>query len=342
VTGLRSFAILLLLSLVTAGAGIALTAWSTEKVRNSAETVADEDPYCIQVPGEGDYRAVRTLADISNLNLHSSSDHHHAVLAVHRIDGTELLHWSKRNQKFMRGALGPPAIYCTPAPHYLAAIDTRIRQESPSSIIQIEGMVLSIPRSFRPTAKSNSHGILFYARSPSFEHLQISPKYRARTSPDQGSAFIEIDFGRTGFLNQRLHKADASYRVENAGFELGLSKQLVWHLPALESPLYRPSVDYFARSPSGQIETLISCDSIAGGDCIHSFYDNDWTYTFHHRKEFLGEWKAMQDRLSTLVKSFVNSGKLMSFKSGLLGSHFVYKLDRPNSSYMDSPTSTRN
>jgi hypothetical protein len=278
----RRFALLVLLALTGAAAAwVALTELSSWKVRSSAEAIAGDDPYCIQISGDRDYREVRTLADLSILRMRvdsRSSSGHHAVLAIERVDGTELLHWSYWNQAFMGGAMGPPAIYCTPRSHYLATVGRRLRPESPASVIRVEGMTFSVPRSFRPYARYNSHGILFNASAPLFENPEVPSVHGLPVSPEQLSAVVEISFGKTGRPTEWLHKNDSS-----------------------------------------------------PGDCMHTFYHNGWTYTFHHPREFLGDWKAMQERLSALAASFLTSRPIVSIEEGLYESHMVSKLPRPNS-----------
>lgn len=306
---------------------------SIEKVRNSAETEANDDPYCLQVNGGGEYREVRQLADISifSMRVPSGGDGHHAILAIERIDGTELLHWSYRKQKFVSGVVGPPAIYCTPRPHFLTNINENFHPESRSKNIRVDRMYLSIPRSFHSKAMGNSRGIYFYATPPLFEALKTSTEVDTLPPIVSISSFIEVNFGKTGRQEVWLHKNDDSHKVENVGFETGLSKQLVWYLPsARKSPADHPFADYYFRLSNGQLQTLITCGTETGGDCHHTFYDNEWTYTFHHKKEFLYDWKGMQERLSSLAKSFVSSGEVISSDKGLDESHTVNKLTRPN------------
>ncbi|MGZ8175463.1 MULTISPECIES: hypothetical protein [Methylobacter] len=316
---------------------------SIEEVLNSAETVAGNTPYCLQVTGDGDYREVRTRNDISIFNMPVKYldigvyAHHHAVMVVERNNETELWHWSYWNHAFLGSVIGPPAIYCTPQPHFLAAIAKHSQPEPDFIRIRITSMTFSAPKSFRLSASSGeSCGIRFRASSPLFEAVGTVPDDKSETYSSFTASFVNVDFGKRK-LNEWLHRnrGDVSQEVKDAGHALGLKKQEVWYLPSAQKTptTYKPSAEYYSRSSNGEILTLISCAGEARGKCFHVFYHEGWTYHFYHEKEFLKDWHTMQERLVLLTKSFISSGKINSFEENfaMCNPHKVFKLAPPNS-----------
>lgn len=313
---------------------------SIEEILNSAEAIAGNAPYCLQVTGDGDYREVKTRNDISIFNMPVKyldvSSHHHAVMVIERNNETELWHWSYWNHAFLGGVIGPPAIYCTPQPHSLAVIAKNSQSEPNFITIRVTGMTFSAPRAFRLRASSgNSCGILFRASSPLFEAIGTLPDYKGETYSSVTAFSVSVDFGKRK-LDEWLHKDNVSNEVKNAGYMVGLNKQEVWYLPSAQrSPAtYKPSAEYYIRSSDGEILTLINCAGEARGKCLHYFYHDGWTYHFYHEKEFLKDWKVMQERLVLLTKSFIGSGKMNSFEENFAecNPHKVFKLAPPNSS----------
>jgi hypothetical protein len=309
--------IVLLVAVVTAAVCAVASEYSIAKIRSSAEAAAGENPYCLQVSGNGDYREVRSLYDLSIFRMRSSSGTYHAVLVIQSGSDSKLLHWSYWNLDFRDGAIGSPALYCTPEPHSLAALTRSPRREPEAITFRVEGMTFKVPRAFRPVALDGPYrGMTFFATPPRFDPLEKPPQYDKPVDGETILQHIEVNFGQTDRPQVWSRRDDRYYKTQEVGEEAGLNKRLVWYLdPATKVPRDgRPSIDYFEQASDGRIRTSIKCPAGEKGSCLHAFSMNGWTYTFHHTPAAVGNWRAMQERLSSLTTSFVISGKLVSIK----------------------------
>ncbi len=105
-------------------------------VKAAAEQAADGQPYCLQVStglSRPDYRAARTLLDLSALTMQSRVSsglymEHHAILVVGLGVRPELFHWSHRQRQFIRGVISTarpadsPLVACQVQRDFLARL----------------------------------------------------------------------------------------------------------------------------------------------------------------------------------------------------------------------------
>lgn len=319
----RALFILAILGMV----GFAIRQWSINVVIRAAERTANGNPYCVQVTGESWDREIRELGDLSIFNMPvryfgSSVTGHHAVMAVETSERLLLFHWSYWEQDFIPGIIGPPALYCRPESGYLHLHNRSSFSDASFVRFRSDEMVFSVPRAFRPSASARE--VSFYSIAPTFTPHRWRQE-DARITAEDINFLVEVNFGETGRSDSWLHKPGESYVVEVRGKENGLNKHVVWYLPsAKRSKAYTPSEDYFVRSPEGRITTLISCPGGTAGDCLHTFYDQGWTYTFKHKKSLLPIWRNMHKRLTALTTSFVISNRLVSYENST-ESHRVFE-----------------
>jgi len=266
------------------------------RVSASARALAGNLPYCIQIPGDGDYVEAKTKSDISPFRMVGSGGNHHAVLIVGNENDAKYYHWSYWSHSFVEGVYGLPPIYCKPQQRFLDAMP--LPAKDPIALrFYFVGRHFSVQRTYYPSVNwASRQALVFYAAAPDF-----------LPSPDRKElgSYIDIVFGKGPLLPSWLSVTNDSYLVDQVDPEFGLQKQQVWHRTSSAGPKGKfSSTQYFQRIGKGEVTTLISCNS---GNCTHIFEQDGWSFYFHHTTERLPEWKSMQAKLSTVAHSFVVS-----------------------------------
>jgi len=270
-----------------------------EKVRNDAEALAGGRPYCIQIPAkDAEYRPVRQWSDLAIFALRGSGPLHHAVLVVGPHETAEVFHWSYWSQRFIAGTAGPQPIYCDPRADFLKSSATSTDDRTHIDYY-MAGRHFSIPRAYRPVPRwAGQFGLLFYAAAPRFQPLSEAPSRN-----DRVNNLVEVAFQSPYGLETHLRVAGIQYVVESSADEHGLNKQMVRYAGSTQQ-----GVQYFLRSPHGRVITLIECSDRDDVQCLHSFEHDGWTYRFHHVPSEVPNWRAMQQRLTDLTRSFSRPG----------------------------------
>ena len=293
-------AILLLLFCIAIG--IFVFRWSISRVKSSALNSAGKKPYCLQISGEAGYEEVRSIKDLSIFRMRAAHDNHHAVLVMENGSAIERFHWSYWKGAFVPGAIGSPAIYCTPRHDFLEVIERSPLPKPASFKFTLDGIAFSIPFSFRPTVIESDAAlsITFFASAPDFGPLKNPPGYnRAAPYPDIFS-FVEAHFGSRDDLSRWLIRNSSTDKVEDAGDEYGLQKQFTWYLPRNSTA----ALQYLAKNKSGDVSTVILCPGSNLGSCLHIFKKDGWIYSFNHGEAEVPHWESMQKKLVSVVDSF--------------------------------------
>lgn len=267
-----------------------------ERVRNDAEALAGGRPYCVQIPAkDAEYKPVRQWSDLAIFALRGSGALHHAVLVIGTHQTAEVFHWSYWSQRFIAGIYGPQPIYCDPRADFLKSPGVTSVEDRTQLDFYMAGRHFSIPRAYGPVPRwAGQFGLLFNAAAPRFEPLNQTP---SRT--DRFKTLVEVAFQSPYGLETHLRVAGAHYIVESSADEHGLKKQIVRYARSTQ-----PGVQYFLRSPDGRVTTLIQCSDRDDVPCGHSFEQDGWTYRFRHMPSDIADWRALQQRLTDLTRSF--------------------------------------
>lgn len=267
------------------------------KVIDSAEEIAANEPYCIQVNGGNDYKEALALSDFSGKNMRGSElGNYHAILVIGDVYKPKLLNWSYRKESFLPNVYGVPAIYCSPRPHF-AKILPKTSDVAPEKINFVySGMKFSIPKLALPSS-TGVDGFVFR----DFNH---------EISPDELSiSLVEVNFRLTDRMQIWLYrKSNPNYIVEKDNDKFGLKKQSAWYFGSGErkkKPNDPGSIQYYLESETGVISTLIDCPNDSRGECNHEFHRDGWTYTFRHKPSRATEWKELEDRVVKLTRSYI-------------------------------------
>jgi hypothetical protein len=109
--------------MLTVGGGLALLAayavFVMYSAGASAEQIAAERPYCIQIASGGRFRSVRSRLELLGFYMMSNGSVRHAVLAVKNGSVLETYHWSYKNNVFAADEYGPQPVHCVVATDFL-------------------------------------------------------------------------------------------------------------------------------------------------------------------------------------------------------------------------------
>lgn len=299
----------LLILTISMGA-LFFTRWSQANINyvvESAEKIADNEPYCIDVVSGNSYKEAVSLSDFSGSRMRAPHSWGwyagpHAILAIGSGVQPDIYHWSYRGKSFIKDDGSKSPVYCNPRSHFA----TTFSGEQTAELFhrfRFAGMHLSIPPIYRASIFNGSSNptITFYATAPNFE-----------SAPEVGRAdaiysHIELNFADTDRTDVWHTKDGPAYIVEESGEEYGLKKQAKWYVGSgrRREKSGVPSFQYFNISSDNKIVTVIDCPDSVRGECLHAFRSGGWTYTFHHRPVYLAEWKTMQEKLVKLTRSFI-------------------------------------
>lgn len=253
--------------------------------RISAKELAGVFPYCIQIPSLGTYVEAKTFFDYFPFRMWGSGNNHHAVLIVKSDERTKYFHWSYKKGRFLEGALGPPPAYCKFRENFL---ETHASNNSETNIeFYYAGKYFSIPMVYNPSVDwAGSRALRFFTHS-----ISNQP--------------IEVKFGTSPLALTRLYaKINDTPLVEESASEFGLQKQFLWKRnPTTGEKENSYETQYFIRANNGEISTRIECNSY--GYCGQTFVKDGLHYYFRHTTETLSTWQTTQDKLVSLVTSFV-------------------------------------
>ena len=287
-------------------AGIAFLWWSRaniDYVTRSAEQIAGNEPYCIDVASGGERKPATSLDDFSGYNMravHSGEMYlgPHAILAVGAGNSPALYHWSHTRKSFITEPSGPQPVYCEARRHFTDTL-TNTPAVSPQSI-RFGGMRLSAPDRYRLHISGAT--LIFTAAAPDFENAPPAQSEQAIMS------FVEVNIVDSDRTDAWLSRTNSDFIVEDSGEEYGLRAQTRWSVATdgRKKP-YSPSFEYFNLSDDNRVATVILCLDKVKVPCIHTFRSGGWTYTFHHNPSDLKQWKRMQDKLVELTHSFVQA-----------------------------------
>ncbi|MEK6663736.1 MAG: hypothetical protein AABY73_07710 [Pseudomonadota bacterium] len=280
---------------------------SPEAVKRRAEAIAGDKPYCIQVWGNGNYKEASLHSDLAFSAPDNSWElDYQAFLVEGSGDNPKVLYWSFGKKTFIDGTRSAPPLVCTPRLHFAENLKMTPGIEPSHFDFRVAGRKFSVPYSYRPVVRGGGDpGMTFFAAAPSFSALGKLPAYGQPVSMEDINHHIEVEFRRSDRLHTWLQKTDSSNNVQEAGSAFGLNRDRVgWH-GGLSSRTPNEHFQYFFQSADGQITTLIRCPDSQRGYCMHTFYHNGYTYTFHHTPANLPNWKEMQRNLGTLMNSFI-------------------------------------
>lgn len=303
-SGLRITLMWLIPSTLGLAGGVVVYSWSQENINHviaSAETIAGNTPYCIQVASANDDKEATFRSDYSGYHMRTQGGPH-ALLAIGNGNQPEIYHWSYHNKSFIKDS-AQYAIYCKPRAHFAITMLDKPVSEQPSKHFRYAGMTLSIPQKYKSKVIGfNYPAITFYSTAPAFENVPDAKDSGAINS------HIEVNFIDTNRTDYWLTKDDSSHIVETSGEEYGLKKNTLWYVGSGPREKLRPRYfQYFNVSNDNRVVTVINCSDIVKGQCLHAFRHDGWTYTFHHSPVDLPEWKSMQDKLVKLTHSFIET-----------------------------------
>lgn len=276
--------------------------WAEENIYwviNSAEEIAGNEPYCIQVNGGIDYKEALALSDLSGNNMRGAElGNYHAILVIGDVSKPKLLNWSYNRKSFLSDVYGNPAIFCLPQKHF-AKVLTNTPKSKPKKLgFVYSGMKFSIPSN----ARSFTHGV---------NHLGFSfNDVRGEITPDM-HALISVDFESSGVMQGWIYRQNSpNHIVEDDGEVYGLKKQNTWYFGSGErrKKANDPEhIQYYQESNTQVVSTLIACPNDLRGECMHTFQRDGWTYTFKYKPTHVSEWKRLEERVVKLTNSYIVS-----------------------------------
>lgn len=300
------FSIFGMLLILAVYAGFLCVVEQRNRVRNSAQLTAGDQPFCVQVPaGDALYKQAESWIDLTIFVMRGNGAPHHGVLIVGSVEDPELFHWSYWKQSFIKGILGPQPIYCNPRAKFLETPNSESASDFTHVNFYMGGQYFSIPKAYAPEPNwVDGFSLRFGAQAPAFEPAQTAfinsrqnnrvkvAFYPKETIPNWPK--IPVDAADIESLADDYE----SDKNDNYGLEKRTSRSATTGLP-------NGGAAYFQRSPEGDVTTIIRCSERADVQCSHSFEDDGWVYEFHHLPAEIPEWQAMQDRLVKLTDSFV-------------------------------------
>jgi hypothetical protein len=270
-----------------------------------AQTITNGQPYCIQIPGDrAEYREATSWKDLTVFRLRGSGARHHAVLVVGSYQDAELFHWSYWKNEFVKGTYGQQPIYCNPRINFLNELNATVELDQTHLDFHMAGMHFSIPNGFHPKPLwSGRFGLLISVSLPAF-----SPTAKPWPTGVLGDTLVEVAFYQRPRLQTWLQSPNAEMSVIPSTQKYGLDSQVV------SSNRYgSKSTQYFVRAADGRVTSLLQC--IDGGDCLHSFEHDGWTFDFRHATSDISRWREMESQLVALVRSFIKQRESQQVKT---------------------------
>ena len=300
----------LLFFMITIGS-ISFFWWSQaniDHVVESAEKIAGNELYCIDVVSDNEYKEANSLSDFSGYRMRAPHGWGwyagpHAILAIGSGVQPDIYHWSYNSKSFIKDSGSRSPVYCNPKLHFATVISDK-NLVGQSNKFRFAGMSLSIPPIYRAEIfnGSSSPTIIFYATAPNFENV---PEVGQANAID---SHIELNFADTDRADVWLTTDGQAYIVEESGEEYGLKTHTKWYVGSGTREKNRqPSFQYFETSNDKRIVTVIDCPDKVKGQCLQAFRSGGWTYTFHHSPADLPKWKIMQEKLVNLSHLFIKS-----------------------------------
>ena len=122
-------------------------------------------------------------------------------------------------------------------------------------------------------------------------YLDTSAAFKLLAAEEHADAFLAF---------YREHRGDNW--ISSDLLRIEVSRAVARNWPALIPDAQRllDAFEYVQIDDKGRIVTAISCMS----ECLHHFSHDGVTFSFHHRREDLPEWRAMQGRLIALHATF--------------------------------------
>ena len=117
------------------------------------------------------------------------------------------------------------------------------------------------------------------------------------------SCYASMHFSRDNKLDSWHDKQEKDTRIESLGVVHGLIKERV-------VSSHRVYIQYYAIDSEGKTITLIHCFENSKYQCTHIFSDGEVSYYFHYIYGDIQLWIEVQDRISTLFRSFISKSAL--------------------------------
>lgn len=270
-----------------------------QKVIDSAEEVAANEPYCIQVNGGNDYKEALALSDFSGKNMRGAEHgNYHAILVIGDVYKPKLLNWSYNKESFLSNVYGNPGIFCSPQRHFAKTLTDIPKVKPEKQEFVYSGMKFSIPSN----TNSFTNGV---------NHLGFSfNDVRGEITPDM-HALISVDFESSNVMQAWIYRPSSpNHIVEADGEEYGLKRQNTWYFgdgkkkKKTNTPEY---IQYYQESNTQVVSTLIGCPNSSRGECMHTFQRNGWTYTFRYKPIHVSDWRQLEQRVVKLTNSYIVS-----------------------------------
>lgn len=255
-------------------------------VTQSAQKIAEENPYCIGLNGRS--RALSSLEDLTILTMDKNSLNHHAFLLVHKNGEIfEPYHWSYLQSKFLPGVVNwksgnSPSIPCRPAPNFIKNIPLISNSEIMDIEFYVHDYFLKIPQKYAPHV--SSHYISISAQPPIF--MALNPKNRSSRVSMEIISRAWIENLQKNYISQF-----STGKIGNLNGAKSTTDNTDW---------------YYKLNNDGKPETVIGCYPSRASEieCQHRFYRNGAMYTFYHSKDLLFQSDEMEQNLFDLFESF--------------------------------------
>jgi hypothetical protein len=235
----------------------------------------------VQVPTNGNYRSVTSRLDLLGFRMMGGGSMRHAVLVVRNGSGLEAYHWSYFNDAFVQDDNVSRPIFCDLIPNFLVR-PRGYRQEKEDSLsFQMQGLSLSIPKVYEPVVSTTGD-------------IEIEIPATGR---------VDINVRSEGLRYGRRATQGSGLLVEPLGEEHGLTKERVRDVGLK----YRSDLQFYELNSSGKEKTLLICAEAPNAICSHSFNDGKFSYYFNHPASDLPNWQQIQQSLSAMATTFLNS-----------------------------------
>jgi hypothetical protein len=291
----------------------AILAPGASSVAREAAAAAGDAPYCIQIAdGSGAYRPAEALRDLSVFAMRAQSSgpiklQFHGVLAVGDGANPRVFNWSYRRGAFQEigstQALRPhgvPAVSCAPRHDFAAHLPllaSTAAQESPKRL-RVAGRDFTMPAgyAFKVVNELNNPVLFLKAEAPRFLPSPASAERHAfgvqiYLQPESVASWLE---------------PRPNYLAEDRGEgPFGLRRRAVWWTGRASPRDER--IELYARDANGRVTTVLECAPPPYGAarlCPHVFARDGLLYRFSLNVADLGQWRAVEDRLSGMVRSF--------------------------------------
>lgn len=278
----------------------AYSAFMSFSLRKQAQEVAEDKPFCVQVPSRAGYTAATGIKDTLGLLMKGYGGYHHAVLVVRDVKSPVTYHWSYFRNQFVQGTYGPLPIVCVPSRDYFS---NPVRYSNEDKLtFALHGKIFSIPKVFHPHPAwpGSMVGYGYLATAPSFVPASEACSKRLCN-------MVHVAFYGGATAEGWSKQSTTDRRIEDLGDVHGLMARRRTELRNKHYVYY----DYIQRSPDGKTSTYITCFDVRTVQCAHLFSEGGLTYSFHHMPDDLPQWRTMQERLINLNRTFALEGETM-------------------------------